>query len=157
MEQIIREQFLKITPQQCWDYFATPVNLNDITPRDMQFEITSLPSDKMYAGMLITYVVRPFLRIPFSWCTEITHIREGVYFVDEQRVGPFRIWHHEHHFKAVEGGILMTDILYYDIGKSVLGWLAGLLGVHRRVHEIFEFRRLALEKKFNAVSDGGNR
>lgn len=142
------EQVLPVGLDEAWDFFATPHNLNRITPPQMVFRITSAVPEKMYEGLMITYVIQPMLRIPMDWCTEITHIREGEYFVDEQRKGPYRIWHHEHHFRAVPGGVLMTDILHYDIGKSVFGWLAGQLFVHRQVDRIFRYRRQALEQIF---------
>jgi ligand-binding SRPBCC domain-containing protein len=103
----------------------------------------------MYEGLIITYKIKPMLNIPVSWMTEITHIKEMEYFVDEQRKGPYNIWHHEHHFKAVDGGVMMTDILYYDVGKWVFGWLAGHLFVHAKVREIFEFRKKALDDYFS--------
>jgi len=112
----------------------------------MVFEIISDLPDIMYEGLLINYRLKPLLNIPLNWCTEITHIKEKNYFVDEQRRGPYRMWHHEHHFKTVEGGVLMTDILQYDIGKSVFGWLAGKLFVHNRVKEIFEYRQRTLDE-----------
>jgi ligand-binding SRPBCC domain-containing protein len=115
----------------------------------MVFEITSEMPDLMYEGMMITYRIKPLLNISMNWCTEITHINNPLFFIDEQRKGPYHIWHHEHHFKEVEGGILMTDILYYDIGKSFFGWIAGHLFVHKKVKQIFEFRYKKLEQIFN--------
>ena len=148
MRRLKQEQFLPLSLKEAWDFFATPKNLNEVTPKDMVFEIISELPEKMYEGLFITYRVRPMLNIPLNWCTEITHVREETYFVDEQRQGPYAIWHHEHHFKAVEGGVLMTDLLHYDIGKSVFGWIAVILFVHKRVRQIFEFRQKALEKMF---------
>ena len=149
MKKLKQEQFLPISLDQAWDFFATPKNLNEVTPEDMVFEITSDLPPKMYEGLMITYRIRPMLNIPINWCTEITHIKEQEFFVDEQRQGPYRIWHHEHHFKEVPGGVLMTDILHYDIGKSFFGWMAGYLFVHKRVKQIFEYRHKTLESYFN--------
>ena len=145
MTKLKQVQFLPITLDQAWQFFATPKNLNEVTPDDMVFEILSGLPDTMYEGLLINYRLRPMLNIPINWCTEITHIKEMDYFVDEQRRGPYKMWHHEHHFKAITGGVLMTDILQYEIGKSVFGWLAGKLFVHRKVKTIFEYRQKALE------------
>ena len=114
----------------------------------MVFEITSELPDTMYEGLLIQYRLKPMLNIPIEWCTEITHIKQKEYFVDEQRKGPYNIWHHEHHFRAVPGGVMMTDLLHYDIGKSVIGWMAGKLFVDNKVKTIFEYRRKALESQF---------
>jgi ligand-binding SRPBCC domain-containing protein len=90
------------------------------------------------------------LNIPVNWVTEITHIKDLAYFVDEQRKGPYRMWHHEHHFKEVPEGVLMTDILHYEIGKSIFGWLAGKLFVHRKVKEIFQYRNKILSTYFKS-------
>jgi ligand-binding SRPBCC domain-containing protein len=148
MRKLVQKQFLPISLDYAWDFFSSPANLNDITPEDMTFEITSEVPKKMYEGMFITYKIRPFLNFPMFWCTEITHIVDKKFFVDEQRKGPYNIWHHEHHFEAVEGGVLMTDILNYDIGKSIFGTLAGALFVHRKVDNIFNYRREKLEQLF---------
>lgn len=149
MRKLKQEQFLPIPLEKAWDFFATPKNLNEVTPKDLVFEITSELPDKMYEGLIINYKIKPMFNIPVNWCTEITHIKEFSFFVDEQRKGPYNIWHHEHHFKAVDGGVLMTDILHYDIGKSFLGWIAGQLFVHKKVREIFEFRYKVLDEYFN--------
>lgn len=153
MRTLKQEQFLPIPIEQAWEFFATPKNLNRITPKEMVFEITSDVPDKMYEGLIITYKLKPMLNISVNWCTEITHIKQYEYFVDEQRKGPYRIWHHEHHFKKVEGGVLMTDLLYYDIGKWVFGYLAGELFVHKKLKEIFNYRYKVLETYFNNVAD----
>jgi len=149
MIKLKQEQFLPITLDEAWRFFATPKNLNEVTPNDMVFEIISELPDTMYEGLLIQYRLKPMLNIPIEWCTEITHISEKEYFVDEQRKGPYKIWHHEHHFKSVKGGVLMTDLLHYDIGMSVFGWLAGKLFVHNKVKAIFEYRQKALASRFN--------
>lgn len=148
IKKLKQEQILPITLADAWDFFATPRNLNDITPNNMTFEILSEVPERMYEGLFIEYRIRPLFNLPLKWITEITHVKEHEFFVDEQRVGPYKIWHHEHHFKAVAGGVLMTDILHYDIGKSVFGSLAGELFVHRRVKLIFEYRFKKLENHF---------
>jgi len=145
-------QFLPLSIEEAWAFFSSPANLNNITPSDMSFDITSEVPEKMYEGLIITYKVSPFLNLPLDWVTEITHISEPHYFVDEQRKGPYRIWHHEHHFRQVEGGVEMTDILYYDVGKWVFGWLASWLFVDRKVRQIFSFREKKLEELFPAQS-----
>ena len=149
MKRLEQDQFLPITLNEAWDFFATPKNLNEVTPDDLVFEITSKVPDKMYEGLMITYKIKPLLNISINWCTEITHIKDMHFFVDEQRKGPYNIWHHEHHFKAVEGGTLMTDILHYDIGKWIFGWVAGKLFIDKQVEKIFSYRYKALEKYFN--------
>lgn len=148
MKKLKREQFLPISVEKAWHFFATPHNLNELTPPDMVFEMTSELPEKMYEGLIITYRLKPVFNIPLHWCTEITHIKELHFFVDEQRKGPYNIWHHEHHFKAVEGGVLMTDILHYDIGKWIFGWLAGKIFVDKKVEQIFDYRYKKLEQIF---------
>jgi ligand-binding SRPBCC domain-containing protein len=143
------EQFLPISLEEAWEFFSTPKNLNKITPGDVHFKILNDVPEKIFPGMMINYKISPFLNIHFNWVTEITAVKYLEYFVDEQRKGPYRTWHHEHHFEKVDGGVLMTDKLYYDIGKSVFGWLAGKLFVHKKVNAIFDYRRNQLEIMFN--------
>ena len=147
MRKLKQEQFLQITLEEAWHFFATPKNLNEVTPDDIVFEIISELPEIMYEGLLINYRLKPLFNIPINWCTEITHIKEKEYFIDEQRIGPYKMWHHEHHFKSVNGGVLITDILHYDIGKSVFGWIAGKLFVHKKVNSIFDYRYKILETK----------
>ncbi|MFN8296149.1 MAG: SRPBCC family protein [Chitinophagales bacterium] len=150
MRRLEQIQELPIDINTAWDFFSSPKNLNEITPEEMVFEITSPLPEKMYEGMFITYNIKPMLNIPMKWCTEITHIKKQEFFVDEQRKGPYNIWHHEHHFKATENGVLMTDILHYDIGKSIFGFIAGELFVHQKVKQIFEYRYKKLEMYFSS-------
>ncbi len=151
IKTLITEQFLPIPLTQAWDFFSSPRNLNEITPDEMVFQILSEVPEKMYPGLLIIYRLSPMLNIPMTWVTEITHIEDGRYFIDEQRQGPYALWHHEHHFKEVDGGVQMTDILHYDIGLSVLGRLAGALFVDRQVRGIFSFREQRLRALFPAT------
>lgn len=153
MPFLIQEQFLPMSLEAAWDFFATPRNLNEITPPDMSFEITSTIPERMYPGLLITYKIKPMLNIPLDWVTEISHIREHEFFVDEQRKGPYKIWHHEHHFREVVGGVLMTDRLYYEVGKSIFGWIAAKVFVDQKVKQIFKYRYQLLEKRFSNRSD----
>jgi len=148
MHTLTRKQFLPITLDEAWDFFATPKNLNEVTPKELDFKILGHIPEVMYEGLIIQYYVKPMLNIPVHWVTEITHIKDKKYFVDEQRKGPYKTWHHEHHFEEVTGGVMMTDILHYDVGKWIFGWIAGKLFVHKKVQEIFDFRYKALEAYF---------
>ena len=148
MQQLTRQQWLPISLPEAWQFFATPKNLNLITPPEMSFVIKNKLPDEMYEGLLIHYTIRPFLHIPFNWLTEITHIRPQQYFIDEQRFGPYKLWHHEHHFKEENNGVLMTDILYYDIGKSIAGRIAGSVYVHKQIRKIFVYRTEKLTEIF---------
>ena len=152
MKILKSELVLPITIQQAWDFFSSPKNLNELTPEDVVFKITSAVPEKMYEGLFITYKVSPLMGIPLDWITEITHINEPYYFVDEQRKGPYRIWHHEHHFKKVAAGVMMTDLLYYKVGMSFIGTMAEKLFVEKKVNEIFAYRTEKLKKLFPSES-----
>ncbi|WP_233268923.1 SRPBCC family protein [Mucilaginibacter lacusdianchii] len=146
------EQFMPISLDKAWDFFSSPLNLSKITPADMRFTVTSNYTEdtKMYAGMIITYKVSPLFGIKMNWMTEITHVVDKQYFVDEQRFGPYALWHHQHHFKEVPGGVMMTDILHYAIPYSVAGTLANKLLVNRKINQIFKYREKAINQFFNS-------
>lgn len=137
-----------------WDFISAPDNLKRITPTEMGFEFTSSKSEKkMYPGMIISYRVKPLLNLATLWVTEITHVKELEYFVDEQRVGPYKIWHHEHHIERIEGGVLMTDIVSYLPPMGMLGSLANFLFIQKKLKQIFDFRTTALEEIFGRWVD----
>ena len=144
-----RHQFVPITIDRAWDFFSSPKNLKKITPDYLGFEITSQEQDKMYPGMIITYLVKPLLGIPLAWMTEIKHVQEPNFFVDEQRVGPYKIWHHEHHFKEVDGGVDMKDIIHYAMPLGILGRIAHAITVKKQLNEIFDYRITAINKEFD--------
>jgi ligand-binding SRPBCC domain-containing protein len=144
-----RTQFLPINVQQAWDFFATPENLGVITPAAMKFRIISKSGgEKMYAGQIIRYHVnvKPWLKV--KWVTEIAHVNEPHYFVDNQLSGPYALWHHQHHFKEVDGGVEMTDELHYAIPFGFIGRIANVLFVEREVNTIFDFRFKVLKTYF---------
>ena len=143
-------QFLPITLEEAWDFFSSPANLKEITPDNLGFNIVSKHhGDKMYAGQIIEYTVRPVLNIPLYWMTEITHVEHLKYFVDEQRYGPYSMWHHQHHFKEVPGGVEMTDIVHYKLPFWFLGDIANGLFVKSQLNEIFDYRFAAVNKMYN--------
>ncbi|HRI58812.1 MAG TPA: SRPBCC family protein [Saprospiraceae bacterium] len=148
-----RVQHLPIPLEKAWDFFSSPSNLKEITPPYMGFHVKSDPAflQKMYAGQIITYTVKPVLGIPLFWMTEITHVEPGQFFVDEQRVGPYSVWHHQHHFRAVGGGVEMTDLVHYKLPLGWLGDIANLLFVRRQLKEIFDYRRNKLEAMFGKM------
>ena len=118
----------------------------------MGFEITgNLKPVKMYAGQIISYIVKPLAGIPMRWVTEITHVRDHEFFVDEQRFGPYKFWHHQHHFREIPGGVLMTDIIHYAIPFGPLGSLANQLLVKKELEKIFSFRKKSLETLFGSM------
>lgn len=148
MYQLKRTQFVKTDLETCWKFFSAPSNLQKITPDYMGFEVLTEVPNEMYEGLMISYTVRPLLGIPMNWVTEITHVKEGVFFVDEQRKGPYRMWHHEHHFKEVEGGVEMTDIVSYEVPFGIFGKLAHPLIVRKKLEEIFEYRFKVVDEIF---------
>jgi len=137
------------TIDQVWDFISSPQNLKYITPEYMGFDITTknLPS-KVYAGMIISYIVKPLFGIKMRWVTEITHVSKLKYFVDEQRFGPYTMWHHQHIIEAIEGGVLMTDIVDYQPPMGFLGAIANHLIIKKQLNEIFSFRTQKLEEHF---------
>jgi len=141
-------QFVPASLDVVWDFFSSPSNLSKITPPEMGFMITSPIQAEMYPGMFITYKVCPVQGIRLNWVTEITQVKVKKFFIDEQRRGPYSIWHHEHHFKEVEGGVEMLDILTYHVPFGFLGNLADLLFVKNKVKQIFSFREKRILELF---------
>lgn len=148
MYQLITKALIRAPLSEVWDFFSSPKNLQKITPPAMGFKILAGGEGKMYPGQMIAYTVRPLAGIPITWITEITHVQEGSFFVDEQRKGPYAIWHHEHHFTEVEGGVEMTDIVSYTLPLGWLGVLAHSLFVKRQLKTIFDYRSVVIEKYF---------
>lgn len=150
IHRLIHKQLLPADIDTVWHFFCGAGNLAAITPEYMRFRVTSgdLP-DQIYPGQIITYTVSPLFRIPLFWMTEITHVVPGKLFVDEQRRGPYRLWHHQHHFEAVTGGVLMTDIVHYQLPLGWLGELARLLVVGRQLDGIFAYRRQKVAALFS--------
>lgn len=134
--------------EEVWDFFSSPKNLQKITPKAMGFEILSGGEGKMYPGHIISYKVRPIAGIPTLWVTEITHVEDKSFFVDEQRIGPYTMWHHEHHFKQTDKGVEMTDIVSYSLPLGILGRFAHWLFVKKKVEGIFEFRETVMPQYF---------
>jgi len=145
-------QVIPAPPEEVWNYFSNPNNLSHITPPEMRFTVTSPPyTGQVYPGQIITYIVSPVLGIPLEWMTEITHVEYLNYFVDEQRVGPYHIWHHEHHFQIIPGGVKMTDIVHYRLPFGLLGRLAHWLFVKKQLDNLFIYRHRAVEKIFGVA------
>jgi ligand-binding SRPBCC domain-containing protein len=145
-------QTIPVPLDKAWNFFSSPANLQNITPGNLGFNIISQHhGEKMYAGQIIEYKVSPVLGIPIYWMTEITHVEEGKYFVDEQRFGPYSLWHHQHHFKTVEGGVEMMDIVHYKLPFWVLGDIAQSLFVKQQLKTIFDFRFQKVEALFGKV------
>lgn len=147
LHQIHRSQFIQADPGRVWEFFSSPANLNALTPPELRFEILNDPGP-MYAGQVIAYRIRVAPGVRVRWLTEITHVERGVYFVDEQRIGPYRIWHHEHRFSPAGGGVKMTDRVTYGLGFGPLGELAHSLWVRRQLKGIFDYRERRVAELF---------
>jgi ligand-binding SRPBCC domain-containing protein len=144
------EQVVDISLAKAWDYFSSPKNLSKITPPEMSFDITSEVDKKVYKGQIITYKVSPLPFIKTNWVTEITNVENHSFFIDEQRFGPYQMWHHEHWFEELENGkTLIKDKISYKIPFGFLGHIAQVLFVKKQLQSIFEFRFKSLEKIFN--------
>ena len=149
MYQFKTNQKLNISINEAWSFLSNPKNLKDITPEYMRFDIISGDDKKMFPGQIIEYILTPVFNIPFKWVTEITHVKQKKYFVDEQRFGPYSFWHHKHFIKEVEDGVIMEDIVHYKLPLGIIGRLAHRLFVRNKVEEIFSFRRKKLDSLFN--------
>ncbi|RIA09403.1 ligand-binding SRPBCC domain-containing protein [Flavobacteriaceae bacterium MAR_2010_72] len=147
-----KKQNLPITLDQAWDFLSDPKNLKTITPDYMGFNISSGADKPMYAGQIIQYVVTPLLGIKTTWVTEITHVIHKQYFVDEQRFGPYALWHHKHFLKEIEGGVEMEDIIDYKVPFGFLGQMVHPILVKPKLEEIFNYRTKKLEDLFGTYS-----
>ena len=144
-------QLIPAPVSEAWPFFADPSNLAAITPAYLDFNIVSKHHGRtMYAGQIIEYTIKPLLRVPLYWMTEITHVETEKYFVDEQRFGPYSLWHHQHHFKPVDGGVEMTDLVHYKMPVGPAGRFANRLFVRQQLQSIFSYRFKKVEERFGA-------
>ena len=145
-------QTIPVSLEEAWDFFSNPENLNAITPGNMGFKtISKYHGNTMYPGQVIEYKVSPVLGIPLYWMTEITHVTDRKYFVDEQRFGPYTLWHHQHHFRSVDNGVEMTDIIHYKLPLWFLGDIANALFVRKKLKGIFDYRYQKVAQMFPQV------
>jgi len=148
--QFKRIQLLKANIESVWDFVSSPSNLSKITPSYMLFKITSdNATDKMYPGMIISYKVAPILNVKMHWVTEIKQVVKHKYFVDEQRVGPYSMWHHQHFFEETSEGVLMKDIITYKPPFGIIGVIANSIIINRKLNSIFDYRFKVMNQKFN--------
>ena len=146
-----RKQKLPISVEKAWEFLSNPANLKTITPKYMSFDILSGNEKPMYAGQIIQYIVTPILGIKTKWVTEITHVKKNEYFVDEQRFGPYALWHHKHFINEIEGGVEMEDIIDYKIPLGLLGQIAQPILVKPKLEEIFTYRQTKLIELFGEL------
>lgn len=148
MRRLEFNSFIPSGIDEVWSFFSDPKNLSRITPTEMNFRIITPLPEIMYKGMMIGYKVSPIPGMRLTWLTEITQFQDRVFFIDEQRKGPYKIWHHEHHFRQNEGGVEMKDILIYDLSAGYIGdWIDSLF-VKKKIKSIFEFREMQIRKIF---------
>lgn len=145
VNRIYRQQKIYATIEQVWNYFSTPLNLSVITPEWLNFKIISDVPKEMYEGLIIEYSITPILNIHFKWVTEITHINKPYFFVDEQRFGPYKFWHHKHFFEELDDRtVLMTDEVHYILNFNILN-----LFVAKKLRAIFDYRYKKVDEIFN--------
>lgn len=159
-ENTIQRNFFRLnTTQQfpidldaAWNFFSNPLNLEEITPPELHLVVEiELPS-RMHPGALICYRVKPLPEIPVHWVTEITHVEEGRFFVDEQRFGPYLSWRHQHHFQPIEGGVEMRDFIHYKLPLGLFSFLVGSFVVSSQLRRIFSYREEALAQRFGRMN-----
>ena len=150
--KIHTKQKLPITIEEGWGFLSNSKNLSCITPNYMKFKITDCDFKPVYQGQIIQYTVRPLLNIPLKWVTEITHVVNENYFVDEQRFGPYSLWHHKHFLREIDGGIEMEDIIHYKIPLGFIGEFLNFLFIKNQLKEIFEYRKNKLIEIFGEIS-----
>ncbi len=143
-----KKQNIPISKEEAWKFLSDPKNLKKITPEYMGFDIVSGAEKEMYPGQIIEYIVKPVFGIPNKWVTEITHVVENKFFVDEQRFGPYALWHHKHFLKEIPGGVEMEDLIHYKVPFGIIGQLVNPILVRPKLEEIFEFRRNKLIELF---------
>jgi ligand-binding SRPBCC domain-containing protein len=148
-----RKQKLPISLEEAWKFLSNPRNLKIITPEYMSFNIISGAEKPMFAGQIIQYIVTPILGIKTKWVTEITHVKEGEYFVDEQRFGPYALWHHKHFIKKIDGGVEMEDIIDYKVPMGILGQIVHPFLVKPKLEEIFAHRQKKLIALFGTYDN----
>jgi ligand-binding SRPBCC domain-containing protein len=148
--QLHKSQKVNCSLDEIWDFISSPKNLKEITPDHMGFDITSKDTpDEMYPGLIISYKVSPLLGLKMSWMSEITQVRHKSFFVDEQRVGPYKMWHHQHFVEEIEGGgVIMRDIVTYQPPLGILGAIMNSLVIKKKLEEIFDYRSKAVEEKY---------
>lgn len=145
---LYKEQKIPSNIDKVWQFIASPENLKIITPKSMDFQIRSNIPKEIYPGLIIKYYVKPLLGIKMTWVTEITQVIEKKYFVDIQHLGPYKFWHHQHHLKKIDGGVLMQDIVNYIPPLGIIGSIANAFVIKSKLDSIFKYRKQIIEEIF---------
>ncbi len=149
MHQLEREVVLDCSPDTLWEFLSTPVNLNEMTPPSLHFQILSAVPDAIYNGLTLLYEIQIPLFGKRLWLTEIKHLQEGTFFVDEQRLGPYRLWYHQHRIESVENKkTRMSDLVIYQLPYGAIGAFVHRFWVKKRLEEIFDYRERRLLELF---------
>ncbi|MEE1899539.1 cell division inhibitor [Flavobacterium rakeshii] len=148
-----KTQKIPVSLNEAWNFISTPKNLAVITPPSMGFVTLSGDDKEMFAGQIIHYHVSPLLGLKMEWVTEITHVEDKRFFVDEQRFGPYKFWHHKHFLKEIPGGVEMEDIIHYKLPMGILGKMVHPFMVKPKLEEIFEYRKNKLIELFGEFND----
>lgn len=156
MNRLCFEKKLPLSLAECWDFFSTPNNLQKLTPAYLGFSSDYANQETMYAGQIIIHHIRPILGIAVKWVTEITHVDKPHYFIDEQRFGPYKFWHHEHRFKSINQGVEIMDIIHYELPLGIIGTLINAIKVKRDIEAIFHYRTNKLNQLFGTYSNPVN-
>jgi len=143
-------QHINASIEECWDFFSSPKNLQTITPDTMSFKIQDYDGQRMYPGQVITYTIKPLLGIKINWLTIITVSKQNEYFIDEQRFGPYALWHHKHFFEATANGTKMNDVVHYALPFGFLGRMMNSLIVKNKLKSIFDYRHRKIEELFHS-------
>ena len=146
--RFVRNQKIPIDKNEAWKFLSDPNNQKTITPDYMGFDIIEKENTKMYSGQIIKYIVTPIFGIKMNWVTEITHVKDYEYFVDEQRFGPYKFWHHKHLIKEIKDGVEMIDILDYALPFGFAGRFFHPIIIKPKLNEIFNYRRNKLIEIF---------
>jgi ligand-binding SRPBCC domain-containing protein len=153
IHRLERTLIVPITLEEAWEFFSDPRNLDELTPDDMPFEITGGAGEPMFVGQVITYRIQIFPGIWKTWVTEITAVEDRSYFIDDQRFGPYKLWHHLHRFEAVSEGkaVKMFDRVTYALPFGPFGEIAHAVFVRDKLKSIFDYREKAMVEKFGAT------
>lgn len=146
---------LPISISKAWEFFSNPRNLGDITPPELALKIKRTPQARIYNGMIIEYSLKPLLGISMDWITEIKHIQEPYMFVDEQRIGPYKFWYHQHKFKSIGKGVEIEDIVYYALPLNFLAAFVNRIFIEKKLDSIFQYRKAIINQKlcFKEITD----
>ncbi len=142
------KQELPISLDEAWEFFSTPVNLEKLTPNNLRFKILTCSHETMEVGQIISYKIRLMPFVWIHWVTEITRVENKHFFIDDQRSGPYKIWHHRHTFTETKNGVLMEDQVHYLLPFGIIGKIVHTLAVKAQLKNIFDYRKQVLAEIF---------